>query len=382
MGSPWNGYRILTVILLFMAISGSACQTHRPTAGELSAKMPAVVAELDSPNDEVRSQACEKLNMRDPEVAKLAMPHLIRLLKSENRYVPEAAAYLLSEAGPTAAPAVPALVEVLGDRRASVREKAAFAIPRIGQGRKEAIPALVKALDDEDPWVRLRAAEGLGVFGADAAPAVPGLIAMLDAERFGDGSFPIWQHHDAAARTLGRIGPAAGDAVPVLIRRCRGQARECFIFALGRMGSAAKDAVPVIAAALEAGPREVALNALGNIGQDAASAIPAITKRIDDPQSWKPALQALTKIGPAAVPALVEVLGNPDPERRAYGAIALGRMGPPAKAALPSLEAMREDAAKGGPEFCSGVMPYTVGQWAAYAIDCISGREPKKDLLP
>jgi HEAT repeat protein len=55
------------------------------------------------------------------------------------------------------------------------------------------------------------------------------------------------------------------------------------------------------------------------------------------------AADSLARIGPAAVPALLEVLRSPDPKRRARAARVLARMGPLAKEAAPSLVAALHD---------------------------------------
>ena len=66
------------------------------------------------------------------------------------------------------------------------------------------MPALITALGDADEGVRRSAAEALGRIGPAAAEAVPALITAL-----GDADAEVRR---SAAEALGRIGPA---------RRCR-----------------------------------------------------------------------------------------------------------------------------------------------------------------
>ena len=53
---------------------------------------------------------------------------------------------------------------------------------------------------------------------------------------------------------------------------------------------------------------------------------------------------AVTSIGPAAVPALIQLLQDPNPEVRAHAAVALNWIGPGARDAVPALvRALQDD---------------------------------------
>jgi hypothetical protein len=56
------------------------------------------------------------------------------------------------------------------------------------------------------------------------------------------------------------------------------------------------------------------------------------------------ATDALARIGPAAVPALIHALRDPNPDVRNHAAQAIARMGPPAKAAVPELIIALQDS--------------------------------------
>src|SRR5690606_27830318 len=88
--------------------------------------------------------------------------------------------------------------------------------------------------------------------------------------------------------------------------------------------------------------------ALGSIGPKAAAAVDALMGVGARPGEGQIlALWALGEIGPAAagvVPDLIELLGDPDPEVRFYGARALWAIGPPAAApAAPAAAALLLD---------------------------------------
>jgi len=145
---------------------------------------------------------------------------------------------------------------------------------------------------------------GFEVLGSDAAPAVPALIKLLN-----ESSDPNIQGE--AALSLGRIGPAAQDAVPALIAVLRcfdSDDSYCAVAALGNIHSKPELAVPALIRHLEkSGLRPVDLRrtieSIGNFGTNAQAAIPALEQLAKDPdndiRSW--ASDVLKQIKPEAV---------------------------------------------------------------------------------
>ena len=78
---------------------------------------------------------------------------------------------------------------------------------------------------------------------------------------------------------------------------------------------------------------------LGQFGSEAKAAIPVLASAIRDRFSIVSgeAAEALANIGSDAVPALVEALTDDNVNIRTLGCIALGEIGPDAKAAVPAL---------------------------------------------
>lgn len=117
----------------------------------------------------------------------------------------------------------------------------------------------------------------------------------------------------AAARSLGTIGPGAKAAVPALIRSFRDSGiniRWEAAYALGRIGP---DAVPALTNALnDADPtvRHPAAYALGAVGSGATMAIPALITRLRDPDNSvrTMASSSLSGIGAPAMGPLMEVM--------------------------------------------------------------------------
>jgi HEAT repeat protein len=85
--------------------------------------------------------------------------------------------------------------------------------------------------------------------------------------------------------------------------------------------------------------RAAAVQALGRIG---SAAVPALTEALDDPSKHirRQALCALERLGRAAcpaIPALAHCLQDPEVRVRAGAVLALGAIGPEAAGAVPSL---------------------------------------------
>src|SRR5262249_24414597 len=65
---------------------------------------------------------------------------------------------------------------------------------------------------EKNPAVRRCVIEALGAIGPASAPAVPDLIAVLKAR----DKYALWHEHVLAADALGKIGPPARAALPLL----------------------------------------------------------------------------------------------------------------------------------------------------------------------
>ena len=244
------------------------------------------------------------------------------------------------------------------------------------------------------PYVTARAASAqaawaLSYFGPEAKKTVPDLVDYL--RMAGDV-----RHEPGTVRALGRIGPAAAPAIPILIpgylaEGCNlakmgtflegnggmpgialagigapavpalidvltgpnTEMRACAALTLSEIGPAAKAAVPALVRALRAEERlldnaeadalrRYAIIALGRIGPDAKSAVPALNALLDRelaskdtlyPDEW-PMVEALDRIGAPPVAKLVEAFLREAGSSRGYE---LAKLGPRARAAIPAL---------------------------------------------
>jgi HEAT repeat protein len=269
------------------------------------------------------------------------------------------------------------------------------------------IPELIQALEITDPLVRTGAAEALGQLGEASSAAVPALLKLLEDDRralFAPRSYQDYGYDAppiaiAAPRSYYRIPGDGRDDKPYELRQ-----REIptppenpqklvkiqALAAIGQIGGVARSAAtaPVAALLRDADPW-VQLNAawcLGQIGSD----VPVLSTYLTALQSPDPllsnsaaelmrqnpnliaktlgteanattanqfvqvlgqsseapralAVTGLTTLGPAAIPALINGMRDPNPLIRLESAIALRQFGAAAMPALPELQRLLKD---------------------------------------
>ncbi len=104
--------------------------------------------------------------------------------------------------------------------------------------------------------------------------------------------------------------------------------------------------VPILIEQLKApddARRHEALLALANLGPAAKAAAPALAEQLKDIELGGAAFMALSEMGPAAIPVLVGLLKDPNPEYRRKALVVLYRFGPDAREALgPVLAALTD----------------------------------------
>lgn len=265
---------------------------------------------------------------------------------------------------PQASHAVPELLAVLNRRDAptALRSQAALALGRIGSNLENTVPSLIAALTDSNHEVREQAAEALAWTGSAAWAAVPALTAALKDEEssvaikacqtlsfIGDPKsapslLAAFQSErpeaaDEAGRALWRLGPKADAVVPALLSLAQGPPEKS-ARARELLASLGPHIVPVLVNALgdgEAARREAAADVLGRIGPPARAAVPAILAALKDKSSAVAlmAAMALAQIDSTRGGAAVKVLT--DALDVPSAAVALANFGPSARSAAPAL---------------------------------------------
>ncbi len=161
-----------------------------------------------------------------------------------------------------------------------------------------------------------------------------------------------------AATAIGRMGPAAAQAVPDLAAALGDADTEVqanAAWALAQMGKEAKSAVPALEKALGDANWQVrgrAAVALGALGTEAGAAREALRRALNDGNAnvraaAAGALWSVTGDATEPLPALKGLLSNPDAHTRRQAAQALARVGPPAAVLAPQLIAKLDDSDSG-----------------------------------
>jgi RNA polymerase sigma factor (sigma-70 family) len=196
----------------------------------------------------------------------------------------------------------------------------------------------LKMLKDRDPTYRQKAIEALGAIGAEDKRVIPALVESLKDK--------VTLVQNAAAGAMAFIGK---DAVPTLLELLKGknsESRKWAAVALSSIGPEAKEAVPALIECLEdedPNLRSWAAGALGSLAPESKSAIPALIRSLakEDLGSTQgrtgSTINALSKFGQVAVPALNRALKDPNVKIRASAAGSLALLGSAAKEAIPEL---------------------------------------------
>jgi HEAT repeat protein len=161
--------------------------------------------------------------------SKPVLKDLCRALKDADPRTAAGAAQALGAMGTHGADAVPDLAEAMRGTNVVLCRLAAKALSEIGPPAKA---ELIAHLSHHDPFIRGEAAVALGWMGPAAADAVPHLMAVLTTlpkpgtlappaaapknDGTGESATPDDNARMFAAQALGRIGPAAADALPAL----------------------------------------------------------------------------------------------------------------------------------------------------------------------
>jgi hypothetical protein len=234
-------------------------------------------------DDAAVTDATQRLVEVGKDAPDAVVPGLVAASGDKRWSVSSRAYAVLRELGPAADSAVPVILRRLkqpvpNETGRVDRVMPVITLAGIRSRPREVVPVLAELIGDGDPDLRGAVAHALSSYGELAAPAVPALIRAAD----------LGKVHDqlAAVRALGRIGSAAHEAVPMLVRKFTGP--------------------PTGENPYRLDPRPTLATALGHIGPASEAAVPALTAALeeDDAALWEAAALALARIGPAARPAL------------------------------------------------------------------------------
>ena len=247
------------------------------------------------------------------------------------------------------------------DRAAGVRAGAAAAL-RGADADPVLLAALRAALAEAQPWtVRVQAAMAVAVLVPDDQEGVGVLASALASN---DASA-----ERSATTYLDELGPRAAPAAAALAKVVeKGKYQPHFIdrtwyaiHALSRIGPAARPAVPAL---------------LAKLAEDQSNPNFTLTTTNYVEARENMIAYTLARIGPDAVPDLLKVFTeDKDAQRRRAAVLALGFLGPPAKAAVGDLEAEAKKLAERDDRTNDD-------QWLATALERALGRIRDPNAIP
>jgi HEAT repeat protein len=215
---------------------------------------------------------------------------------------------------------IPTLIQMLGEKEPKsdqIARAAGGAHIVLSKMAPESIAPLIEALSSQDVQVWALAASALGKIGPDAKAAIP----ILE-KRFKDKD-PIMRV--SAAGIIGKLGGDPDVFIPVVIQNLPEVSRDYMDFALEillRYKEHAKAVVPVLVGIL-------------NNATDSSNTTNVMVRG--------QVIEALSKLAPESIAPLIEILSSHDVQVWKQAARALGEIGPDAKAAIPVLEKKLED---------------------------------------
>ena len=316
----------------FVALVSAALTVSRLTRSQTRPADPVIQGQPISVwvNKALQTGDAQKLGELGPEV----VPFLCQALQKRSS--------LLNATWVKVWPFLPNIIQSYFQRPILAREtrlRAVVALREIGPIGKAGIPGLIERLADPDRQIRVHAAIGLGSFGPDAASALPRLEPFLKDES-----------HTVRVYSANAVWKITHKQEPVLTVLENG---------LKEKGASFRWAAPVF---------------LGEMGAAAEPAIPLLEEasKDTDKQVASLAVQALAEISAQTLPSITNLLSDPDPAIRISACVALGKLGPAAKAAVPLLVSAAKDQASGSPTIMGrGIGAESVGHSALQALEKI-----------
>jgi HEAT repeat protein len=239
---------------------------------------PNLVRRLESDDDRQLIAALEALaGIGKPSV--VALEKVIPHFDSRNFHVQVACCKIVVALGPEAKPAAAKVKQLFENGIASARTWAAIALGAIGKHEDyDVIELLSQKLNAFLLVEKERALEGLALMGPEAKPALDKVVQLMEDRTKNARHYAAYTHWkitgdpDPAVKLLSQLSGTINFGVES-------------IDILGKMGPAARDAVPTLIKRLEdeePAPREAAVWALAEIGPAASTAIPALESLLDD----------------------------------------------------------------------------------------------------
>ena len=261
-------------LIVATAVVGPMAGGQDTPALPASPRLAELVKQLKDPDWDTRMEAATALGMLGP-AAKGAIPNLVEALKDPVAPVRMKALDALMFMGTAAAAAAPQIPPFLNDADELVRISAVIALTRVTPDRASIVPLLKNALGDKASRVRRQAATELIQMRAEVPAAIPVVREGLKAEfplhrieaikTLGEvvspeerkslaataGEYLKAPDRDLRLQTVRALAYLGAEGVPYLVGVLKAEEQDrrvqiAAIMALGRMGPDAQAAVPVL----------------------------------------------------------------------------------------------------------------------------------------
>jgi len=233
------------------------------------------------------------------------------------------------------------LVAMVSDPDVGVRKNAAMLLGKIDKKQVNdlVLKTCVTALRDSDQSVRLAATESVRELGITEA-------AVLEA--LGGNLVDDLNVLPSTLSALSGFGNKAAAMIPAISQLASHEKVEVRVAAIKALSAVEKDPQQLIGRLMEAlddrdwEVRQSAGVALGKMGPDAKNAVPKLFSMLRKDTDKGYADSSLKEINTApleAIPMLIEKIESGDRQEAFYAVSLLGKIGPPAADSLPKLEA-------------------------------------------
>jgi hypothetical protein len=187
------------------------------------------------------------------------------------------AVVLLREMGPPGKDAVPALTERLSDSDGTISLHSAIALGGIGPAASNAVPALLPFLKDKSYTVRVYTANA--IWGITRRPEPS--LSVLEKELQDRNASYRW----ATASFLGEMGAAAKPAIPILEETVTNSSKDVRSVCIQSLAEISPETTPFLTNLLASPDPAIRISAcvaLGKIGPAASNAVPMLTPLLND----------------------------------------------------------------------------------------------------